>query len=46
MDGLKIGQQAALSRLERPDLAVSSWFGVLYWQIVDSSAYRARDTAP
>lgn len=39
-------QQAALFRLGRPDLAVSSWFGVLYWQIVDSSTYRARGTTP
>jgi hypothetical protein len=39
-------QQAAVFRLDHPGLVVGSWFGVLYWQIVDSSAYRARGTTP
>lgn len=39
-------EQAATFRLGHPDAAPSAWFTVLYWQIVDSSAYRARGTTP
>lgn len=39
-------QQAAAFRSQYPTAAVSVWFDLLHWQIIDSAAYKARGTTP